>query len=364
MRKLLLDFSLRTKAGPRIAQGLINPLVGACRERGWDSEVITAFEGGGPEGACREIPDRSDLFVEEVWLRRAARGFDLVYTQREGLRTSEVGPAHLLQLHEHHHLRYSSWRSLRTTARGAWQRHRASEMYDRADGICFSSEWTRKEFLRLEGREPRVSVVAHLAGWPDLRIPERVPMKECLIVANASTDPRDDPEWALRGWADARLPSPWRLAFFGGAKPLGPSVSGVEWLGRVPDSELVNLISRARIYLHTGRAEGFGLGIIEALQLGTAVIARGGSAVDELLPPTAGLLVAPDEPLGPSLRALVSWDSDTLAHNAWVSGSQFRWSQTAKSVAEAMAAVLGEETPAIAHEEPLPGGDGVSRNGL
>lgn len=361
MKRLLLDFSLRTKAAPRVAQGLINPLVDACRERGWDIQLITAGEVDGFKGAWRQMPDWSDLIIEEVWLPGAARRVDLVYTQREGLRLSARGPAHLLQLHEHHHLRYASWSSLRATARGAWQRHRACQMYDRADGISFSSEWTRKEFLRLEGREPPVSVVSHLAGWPDLRVPERVPMKGCVIVANASTDPRDDPDWALRGWAEARLPRPWRLIFFGGARSARSSVPGVEWLGRITDSDLVSLIAGARIYLHTGRAEGFGLGIIEALQLGTAVVARGGSAVDELLTPSAGVLVAPDEPLGAPLRALASRDADALAHHAWVAGSRFSWSQTARKVADAMAVLLGEEPAATLHDKPLPGGDEISR---
>jgi glycosyltransferase involved in cell wall biosynthesis len=341
--KLLLDFSLRTKAGPRVAQGLISPLLVACQQQGWDVDVIVAPGRGGTDGPGRQAPDRSDLFLEEVWLPRLARRYDAIYTQREGLRLPSRRAAHVLQLHEHQQLRYASWSSLRSTARGAWQRHRASQMYDGADGICFSSDWTRNEFIRLEGREPPISTVAHLAGWPDNRISDRPLPKEHLVVANVSTDPRDDPEWALRGWADARLPPPWRLALFGGKQLTGPDLPGVESVGRVPDDQLVTLLSRARIYLHTGRQEGFGLGIVESLQMGTAVVARRGSAVDELIPASAGFALAPDESPGPALRTLAETDTAALADQAWTAGSQFRWSRTADAVIRTLTGVLDHE---------------------
>lgn len=352
MTKLLLDFSLRTKAGPRLVQGLISPLLAACQQRGWEADVIVAPGLEKTDKSWRPAPQRSDLFLEEVWLPRTARRYDLVYTQREGLRLLSGRPAHVLQLHEHQQLRYTSWRSLRTTAHGAWQRHRASQFYDAADGICFSSLWTRSEFIRLEGREPPVSVVAHLAGWPDDQTCHRPPRKERLVVANVSTDPRDDVEWALRGWADASLPPPWRLALFGARKAQGPDVPGVEWLGRVPDGDLLSLLSRARVYMHTGRLEGFGLGVVEALQMGTAVVARRGSAVDELIPPSAGFALAPNESPGPALRTLADAGAETLADQAWVAGRRFSWSQTADAVTRALAAVLGEGSTQTSKRRP------------
>lgn len=356
MTKVLLDFSIRTKAGPRIAQGLITPLLDACHHRGWEADVIAAPGTISSGNLWRQVPDRSDLFLDERWLPRLARRYDVVYTPREGLRLISGGPAYVLQLHEHQHARYTSWRSLRTTARGAWQRHRASQTYDGAAGICFSSSWTRTEFVRLEGREPRISVLAHLAGWPDDQVPVGPPGKERLVIANVSTDPRDDVAWALQGWADARLPPPWRLALFGGAKPAGPDVPGVDWLGRLSDGDLVSLLSRASSYLHTGRLEGFGLGVVEALQMGTAVVARAGSAVDELLPASAGFLLAPDEPPGRALITLADSDPRTLAERAWTAGRRFSWSRTADAVARAVAAVLG-------HEDIQPGMRSVAANG-
>jgi glycosyltransferase involved in cell wall biosynthesis len=342
--KLLLDFSVRTKTGPRISKGLISPLLAACQQRGWDADVVLAPGVESTDKSYRQAPDRSDLFLEGVWLPRIARAYDVIYTPRESLRLLSRRPAHVLQLHEHQHLRHASWRSLRTTARLAWQQHRASLMYDSADGICFSSAWTRSEFIRLEGREPPVSVVAHLSGWPDDLVPDRPPRKECLVVANVSTDPRDDLGWALKGWEDARLPAPWRLALFGASQPTGLDTVGVDWLGRVSDGELVGLLSRARIYLHTGRLEGFGLGVVEALQMGAAVVTRGGSAVDELIPAEAGFVLAPDQSPGSALRTLAEADMETLAYRSWVAGKRFSWSQTAVAVTGAVAAVLGHES--------------------
>lgn len=363
MTKLLLDFSLRTKAGPRIAHGLISPLLAACHARGWDADVVVPADFPGSDMSWRRAPDRSDLFLDEVWLPRLVRSYDAVYTPREGLRLAAGAPPHVLHLHEHQHLRYTSWRSLRTTARGAWQQHRASQMYDAASGICFSSAWTRGEFVRLEGREPPLSVVAHLAGWPDGQIPDQPPPKEHLVVVNVSTDPRDDLEWALRGWADAGLPSPWQLALFGASESEIPDMVGVKWLGRVSDAELVRLLSRARVYLHTGRLEGFGLGVVEALQLGAAVVARSGSAVDELIAPGAGFVLAPDQSAGPALRALADEDTEALASQAWSAGRRFSWGETAGAVTSALAFVLGCESAQVPDGQPTPAHEGTSRDG-
>lgn len=347
MTSALLDFSLRTKAGPRIAQGLIEPLRDACAAMGWTTDVIVAPGVSDTGDSPQEIPDRTDLYLEEFWLPRLARKYDVVYTPREGMRLAGKGPPVVLQLHEHQHQRYSSWRSLRVMARGAWQQHRGAQMYDGAAGICFSSSWTRREFDRLEGREPSVGVVAHLAGWPDHKIPDGPAPKELLVVANASSDPRDDVDWAIRGWADAELPPPWRLALFGKSASPRKGSSDVEWLGRLSDADLYDLLSRASCYIHTGRLEGFGLGVVEALQLGTAVVARGGSALDELLPSSAGFLLAPDDTPSGALTALSESDLGTLAGQAWTAGNRFSWSRTANAIAATLAAVLDNKSDPV-----------------
>jgi len=336
--RLLADLSLQTKAGPRIRAGLIGPFGAAARAHGWQFDVVVPAGVSLPPDAATVVhvlPNRSDLVLDEIVLPRLGARYDVVYTQREGLRAARRRrPRVVLQLHEHQHNRYAPWPTVRDAARGAVHVYRASRMYREADHICFSSAWTRDEFRRLEAAEPRSSSVVPLGGWPDNRADASHLPREPVVVVLASTDARDEFGWALDVWERAQLPAPWRMAVVGrpGAGD-GSSVGDrVRLMGRISDDTLVDLLGRAGAYLHIGRTEGFGLSVVEALQLGTPVVARRGSAVDELLVSGGGFLVEDSTAAG---RALADLARQTFTPAAVAAGARYSWAGTAASVIKA-----------------------------
>ncbi len=80
----------------------------------------------------------------------------------------------------------------------------------------------------------------------------------------------------------------------------GPTV---QFLGRVPDAELLQVLSSAAALIMPGE-EDFGIALVEAMAVGTPVIALGrGGALDTMKPGTTGLLFS--EPTVSALRAAI-----------------------------------------------------------
>jgi len=287
-----------------------------------------------------EIPERSDVYLEEFWLPRKARSYDALVTPREQLRLVGARPATVLQLHEHQQTRYARLDSMRAALRGAHQQYRASASYQSVDHICFSSGWTRDQFTVWEGRAPASASVVHLSGWADDVASGLFQLeKDNTVLIMASSDPRDDLNWGLRAWEMARLPAPWTLVVVGD----GPAVEGgdVRRVGRLSDEDLLHEMRAASAYLHIGRCEGFGLAVVEALQAGTPVIARGGSAVDELLARGGGGLVATAAEAAAALQALaLDPDRQSTSRQAHAAGTLFSWSSTARGLADGVRAAV------------------------
>lgn len=335
MIRLLADLSLRTKGGVRICQGLLAPLREAAQAKGWHVDfVVGCDESSGQEHRADTyiLPNRSDLVTDEAVLPRVAAGYDVLYTQRETLRLAKRRPRVVLQLHEHQHTRYAPWNSVRQALRGSLQHYRASIMYQTAEHICFSSKWTRDEFARLEGREPKSSSVVLLGGWKDDCPHERSLRRDEIVVVVASNDARDELAWALDVWRKAALPAPWTMCIVG-RRGSGPA--GVSLIGPLGDSDLRGLLSRSRAYLHIGRVEGFGLSVVEALQVGTPVIARSGSAVDELLGSGGGYLVTGSTSAAAALVKVADGKAAADLRDPSQVGSQYTWARTAQGIISA-----------------------------
>jgi glycosyltransferase involved in cell wall biosynthesis len=142
-----------------------------------------------------------------------------------------------------------------------------------------------------------------------MRLPDRYlltvatlePRKGLAVLLHALADPAA-PDVPLlvagqAGWGEVDLPSE--------ARRLGIA-DRVRILGRVPDADLAVLMSRATALVVPSRAEGFGLPLLEAMSLGTAVVT---SPVPALVEVAGGAsLVARDDELPSTLRAVVEDD--------------------------------------------------------
>jgi glycosyltransferase involved in cell wall biosynthesis len=83
--------------------------------------------------------------------------------------------------------------------------------------------------------------------------------------------------------------------------------------GRLPDDELTDHYRLATAFVLPSEKEGFGIVFLEALGCGRPVLAgnRDGS-LEPLADGRFGLLVDPDQPIAPSLRALLNQQGDQL----------------------------------------------------
>ena len=103
--------------------------------------------------------------------------------------------------------------------------------------------------------------------------------------------------------------------------------------------------ARADIFALPSRYEGYGMAFAEALARGLPVVAARAGAVPSTVPPTAGILVPPDDV--PALReALAALISDrglrqTLSDAAWDYAQRLpRWADTARIVADVLGKVV------------------------
>lgn len=346
---VLVDLSARNKGNHRIREGLIPALEDALRGSGLGVEYLVPYGGdmgvatGAWEGKIRVAPKRSDLFLDEIWLPHLYGRYEIVYTTRENVRVPRRPEYRLLlHLHEHFGVRVPCLPRVRAAAREAIQRYRALVMYDRADGLLFSSHWTAEMVERLHVcRVGQVRSVTYLSGWPDAVLSVRkVPQSlENYWVTIASSDRRDDLVFGLRAWACAALWPGWELHVIGEPRSTSEEgLQGIRFFGWLDDAALLEKLSRARGYLHIGRVEGFGLSVVEALQVGTPVVSLGGSAIRELLVKGCGSIVESDVEAGLAIREVLARPEMRVA--AMAVGGEFSWQRTAQGIVNAMEEVM------------------------
>jgi glycosyltransferase involved in cell wall biosynthesis len=124
----------------------------------------------------------------------------------------------------------------------------------------------------------------------------------------------------------------------------GRQQDGVDYLGRVPDGELVALYQGASAYLDTSRYEGFGFQALEALASGAPVVATDTTSLPEVVD-GGGVLCAPgdEECLVTQLVRLLEdrAHADGLRRAGLEHARTFRWERTAEVIAAVVDEVVG-----------------------
>jgi glycosyltransferase involved in cell wall biosynthesis len=107
--------------------------------------------------------------------------------------------------------------------------------------------------------------------------------------------------------------------------------------GRIPRDDLLALLAQAAALTFPSRYEGFGLPVLEAMALGTPVVASAATALPEVVG-DAGRLVAPDDIEGWSdamLAVLSGGERDRLAQAGLRRAARLSWAAAAEATSSA-----------------------------
>lgn len=287
--------------------------------------------------------------IQSLMLWPELRGMDLVHFPDHGVPAGITKPT-VVTVHDVSFLSHPETHSPES------QRHYAEAVQSlrRANRIIAVSTYVSTALLeRGLADVDRIIVVpeaAGLSGESPLR-GEVWPSPYAVVVG--TIQPRKNIEFASRAFSESRFSSQGMLLVVGALGYRGANIvrqvrsSGISdrtrFIGRVSDSVLRILISNAEFLLAPSLDEGFGLPVLEAMSLGTPVVASTGGALPELVG-DAGLLVDPTD--SDSMKVAIDQISDDdqlhneLRQRGLLRATQYTWSRTARETLAVYQTVL------------------------
>jgi len=267
-------------------------------------EVVVAPVGG----------DRRGLRVvaERTWLAAQVRRRHPALLHHAG-GTAAPGSGSVPVVLSMHDIQYMAHPEYFSRVKLAWLRHELPSSVARARVVTTPSEFVASSLVEAHGVDPaRLVVVPH--GLPvgfadasfdeeDLRARYRVPGP--FLLYPAATYPHKNHLVLLDALAQLEDRPELRLVLTGGPAAseelLREAIARrglqerVVRTGRVPDADRDALLRTASALAFPSRYEGFGAPVVEAMAVGTPVLASGVTALPEVVGP-AGLLLDPDDP--------------------------------------------------------------------
>ncbi|ATV18782.1 glycosyl transferase family 1 [Pseudomonas avellanae] len=260
--------------------------------------LIHAPRWAAPLDSVHRLPDR--LRFEGAFLPGALRDAGIeIYVANINmglpLGRKPAGMRYVLQLHDLFQLTQQNNHGSRLKARVYRFTDHVSIAWSLkvADQIWTPSQFTADEAARLfPAIRDKLRVVPLLIerfqGEPADITQLRLPQRYWLCVG--TREPRKNIKWFVDAWQTARMQfadTP-ELVLVGGDEPLTEAqrqLPGLHVLSGLSDAELHAVYKHAERLWQPSRSEGFGLPVIEALNVGTPVAVATGSSLDEVAPP-------------------------------------------------------------------------------
>ncbi len=226
----------------------------------------------------------------------------------------------------------------------------------KARAVATVSEFSRTRLApHLGVPEEKILVLGNAVG-PDFSPGVSLTNRQTLLCVG-SMDPRKNFGRLLRAWqslADrGSLPEGARLQLVGGANPRNFAGteriegSGIEWLGRIDDAELVRRYQEAGGFVYPSLYEGFGLPPLEAMACGCPVLLSHAASLPEVGGPAEGGAVIyldpeSEEDIARAILAFFALDEAGIAAMraaALKRAALFSWESIARATAKAMQAI-------------------------
>ena len=210
-----------------------------------------------------------------------------------------------------------------------------------SDAIICVSESTRRDLLHYYQIDPSRAVTIH-SGLPKFPPPQPVPgLPSRYILFVSTVEPRKNLGVLLDAYARLRKSGRYdgSLVVAGkvGWKSEGIAARlrepGVVHLDYVPAAQLETLYSRAEVFVFPSIYEGFGFPLLEAMALGTPVIAADSSSLPEIGGDAA--LYVPPADVSALTTAIERVTTDAELRNEMIAKGQaqaakFRWDEAAE----------------------------------
>jgi glycosyltransferase involved in cell wall biosynthesis len=215
-----------------------------------------------------------------------------------------------------------------------WQRAVLPALARRALHLVTVSQFSRDELVDLLGADPENITV--IPGGVDERFrPGIAPARRArpYVITVASRTARKNLA-ALQETARRLARAGVDLVAVGGDRPQFAGEEGdfgLTWLGHVDDEELPALYAGAEAFVLPSHYEGFGLTVLEAMAVGTPVVASNVTALPELVG-DAGLLVDPGDPVAIADAVERARGDEELARRGVERAESFTWASSAEQL--------------------------------
>lgn len=239
------------------------------------------------------------VVAEHTWLTSRTRGADIVH-HGGGTVPGRAPGRIVVTIHD---LQYLSYPGYFTRHKLAYLRRQVPRAVARAGTVAVPSEYVRQTVITAFGADPSdVLVVRHgletglaerATPEPELRRRYRLGESTRVLVYPAVTHPHKRHDFLLEVMAQRWTDDDLRLVLLGGrgladervARLIAELHLGDRVLrpGRVPAADRDGLIRMATAMVFPSEYEGFGAPVLEAMALGTPVVAGDRAAVPEVL---------------------------------------------------------------------------------
>ena len=164
----------------------------------------------------------------------------------------------------------------------------------RADHIITDSKFSQKDLIEYGIPESKISVIypapAKIFKKPTnpkliKKTLAKYSLKTPFILSVGTQEPRKNLKRLIKAFTKLQTKHPKLTLAIAGKFGWGETtkkVKGVKLLGFVPDEDLVNLYSSAKVFVYPSLYEGFGFPILEAFKCGCPVITSNRSSLPEL----------------------------------------------------------------------------------